>query len=135
MSKHRLPWFFLFLLMIAVVFQATTQNLNTASIIGQIKDESGAVLPSVTVTTTSPALQLQQVSAISDERGEYRLVELPLGTYEVTYTLPGFQGFETQRSASYRRIRRQDRCHVETGIGLREPDGGCGIPGHRRDIQ
>ena len=33
----------------------------TASIIGQVTDESGAVLPGVTVTATSPALQVPQV--------------------------------------------------------------------------
>jgi hypothetical protein len=94
MSKHVLVWCVLFLSVLGSVPQAGAQGLNTASIIGQVKDESGAVLPSVTVSASSPALQLQQVSAITDERGEYRLVELPLGTYEVTYTLPGFQGLK-----------------------------------------
>jgi hypothetical protein len=62
-----------------------------ASIIGQVTDESGAILPGVTVTATSPALQVPQVIAVSDDRGEYRLTPLPLGTYRVDYMLPGFQ--------------------------------------------
>jgi Carboxypeptidase regulatory-like domain/TonB dependent receptor-like, beta-barrel len=62
-----------------------------ASIIGQITDESGAVLPGVTVTATSPSLQLQQLAVVTNERGEYRLTPLPIGTYRVDYTLQGFQ--------------------------------------------
>src|SRR2546428_8271359 len=62
-----------------------------ASIIGQVTDDTGAVLPGVTVTATSPALQVPQVIAVSNERGEYRLTPLPLGTYAVEYVLAGFQ--------------------------------------------
>src|SRR5712692_1367735 len=64
---------------------------DDASIIGVIVDESGAVLPGVTVTATSPALQVKEVSVVSNERGEYRISSLPIGTYTVTYTLSGFQ--------------------------------------------
>jgi len=62
-----------------------------ATIFGQVTDASGAVLPGVTVTVTSPALQVPQVVAVTDERGDYRITPLPLGTYAVEYTLPGFQ--------------------------------------------
>ncbi len=62
-----------------------------ASIIGLVTDESGAALPGVTVTAASPSLQLGSVAAVSDERGQYRLSTLPIGTYEVTYALDGFQ--------------------------------------------
>src|SRR5580693_6673265 len=58
---------------------------------GQVTDESGAVLPGVTVTVTSPALQVPSVVAVTDSRGEYRLSPLPIGTYTVEFTLPGFQ--------------------------------------------
>src|SRR5712691_10235922 len=49
-----------------------------ASIIGQVTDDTGAVLPGVTIVATSPALQVQQVGGVSNERGEYRLTPLPL---------------------------------------------------------
>jgi outer membrane receptor protein involved in Fe transport len=64
---------------------------NEAGIVGQVTDESGAVLPGVTVTAISPALQLPQVVGVSNERGEYRLSPLPVGTYVVEYSLTGFQ--------------------------------------------
>ena len=63
----------------------------SASIIGQVVDDSGAVLPGVTVTATSPALQVPQVTFMTDGQGEYRLTPLPIGTYIVTYELSGFQ--------------------------------------------
>ena len=62
-----------------------------ASIIGQVMDESGAVLLGVTVTATSPALQVPQVTDVSNNRGEYRLSPLPIGTCTVEYSLQGFQ--------------------------------------------
>lgn len=62
-----------------------------ASIIGRVTDESGLEVPGVTVTAASPALQVGQVTAVTDARGNYRLAALPIGTYEVTYSLPGFQ--------------------------------------------
>lgn len=62
-----------------------------AGITGAVTDNSGAALPGVTVTATSPALQVPSVSAVTDERGVYRLTPLPIGTYSVEYELAGFQ--------------------------------------------
>ena len=64
---------------------------GSASIIGQVTDESGAVLPGVSVTATSPALQVPQVTAVTNEVGEYRLAPLPIGVFEVVFELAGFQ--------------------------------------------
>ena len=66
------------------------QGGTAATITGQVTDESGAVLPGVTVTATSPALQVPQITSVTDARGEYRLTPLPIGTYAVTYELSGF---------------------------------------------
>jgi hypothetical protein len=67
-----------------------------ASIIGQVTDQTGAVLPGVTVTATSPALQVPQVEVVTNEVGEYRVAPLPIGVYTVEYELPGFQGVRRQ---------------------------------------
>jgi hypothetical protein len=72
---------------VAAFAQASAQAIIT----GVVSDESGAVLPGVTVTATSPSLQVGQLTVVSDGAGEYRFGALPLGTYEVTYTLAGFQ--------------------------------------------
>ncbi len=62
-----------------------------ASIIGQVTDQSGGVLPGVTVTATSPALQVPQVTAVTNEVGEYRLAPLPIGVFQVAFELSGFR--------------------------------------------
>ena len=60
------------------------------SIIGAITDGTGAVLPGVTVTATSPALQVTQLVRVSEGSGDYRIPDLPPGEYRLTYELPGF---------------------------------------------
>src|SRR5438132_3950467 len=67
-----------------------------ASIIGQVTDNTGAILPGVTVTATSPALQVPSVTAVTDSLGEYRLSPLPIGIYMVTYELAGFQNLRRE---------------------------------------
>lgn len=76
----------------AVLAQTSVQ----ASIIGIVTDETGAVLPGVTITASSPALQLKRVTGVTDTHGEYRLSGLDIGLYEVTYSLDGFQGVKRE---------------------------------------
>ena len=66
-------------------------QVGTGSIVGQVSDESGGILPGVTVVAMSPALQVERVTTVTDERGEYRLTPVPIGTYTVEYQLSGFQ--------------------------------------------
>ena len=61
-----------------------------AAITGVVKDASGAVLPGVTVEAASPVLIEKVRSVVSDDTGQYRIVDLRPGTYVVTFTLPGF---------------------------------------------
>ena len=80
----------------ALVSSSAAGQTAGASIIGQVTDQSGAVLPGVTVTATSPALQVPQVTAVTNELGEYRLAPLPVGLYEVTFDLAGFRPGQRQ---------------------------------------
>jgi hypothetical protein len=61
-----------------------------AAIAGSARDASGAALPGVTVEAASPALIEKARTAVTDARGVYRIVNLPPGTYSVTFALPGF---------------------------------------------
>src|SRR6478609_9147016 len=67
-----------------------TAQTTSASINGTVTDKSGAVLPGVTVTAASPALQIGKLSAVTDGKGDYRLSPLPIGTYSLTFVLDGF---------------------------------------------
>jgi outer membrane receptor protein involved in Fe transport len=82
---------FISLLPLAAPAMAGQGAANPAGITGLVTDNSGAVLPGVTVTATSPALQVPSVTSVSDTRGEYRLSPLPIGTYTVLFELAGFQ--------------------------------------------
>jgi hypothetical protein len=61
-----------------------------SSITGVVKDSSGAVLPGVTVEASSPDLIEKVRTAVTDEAGRYRVVDLRTGTYAVTFSLTGF---------------------------------------------
>ncbi len=61
------------------------------SIAGSVKDPSGAVLPGVTVEASSPALIEKTRHAVSDSSGNYRITDLPPGSYTVAFTLTGFK--------------------------------------------
>jgi len=60
------------------------------SLAGTVRDASGGVLPGVTVEAASPVLIEKVRTATSDNAGQYRIENLPPGTYSLTYTLPGF---------------------------------------------
>ncbi|MCY4599169.1 MAG: carboxypeptidase regulatory-like domain-containing protein [Acidobacteria bacterium] len=57
---------------------------------GTVSDETGGVLPGVTVEARSPAIIEQVRTAVTDGNGQYLIVALEPGTYSVTYSLPGF---------------------------------------------
>jgi hypothetical protein len=69
---------------------AYAQAVGSASIRGRVTDESGAGVPGVTVTVSSPSLQLRERTAVSAQEGEYQIRSLPLGTYAVRVELAGF---------------------------------------------
>jgi len=65
------------------------QTRESAAIQGRVTDDTGAPLPGVTVTATSPAV-MGKPSAITNEDGRYRIRALLTGVYEVEATLSGF---------------------------------------------
>src|SRR4051794_33949233 len=76
--------------LLSVVAPATAQNITSSSIDGVVTDESGGALPGVTVTITSPALQVPAMTTVSDGQGRYRFIDLPRGTYQLRFELQGF---------------------------------------------
>jgi carboxypeptidase family protein len=57
---------------------------------GVVRDSSGGVLPGVTVEATSPALIERVRTAVTDNNGQYLIVDLRPGVYSVAFTLTGF---------------------------------------------
>ena len=61
-----------------------------ATIAGVVRDASAAVLPGVTVEATSDVLIEKSRAAVSDSTGQFRITDLPPGTYALTFSLQGF---------------------------------------------
>src|SRR5436853_2380704 len=68
---------------------------NNGAIQGQVKDQSGAVVPGTKVTATSPTLP-RPMEATSDSGGNYRFQSVPVGKYTVTATQSGFKTVSKQ---------------------------------------
>src|SRR6202044_1845497 len=79
----------LFLVALLTSFDAAGQEI-TGSIRGTVLDPSGAIVRDATVTAKQIETGLTRV-AVSDRQGEYVLVELPIGHYQLEVQANGFQ--------------------------------------------
>lgn len=64
------------------------------TMIGVVRDGSGAVLPGATITLTSESLPGGPVTAVTDAQGGYRVTGLPPGTYALSISLAGFSEYD-----------------------------------------
>ena len=69
----------------SLAFSQTT----TASLLGVVHDNSGAVLPDAAISALNVATGFER-SVASDSTGAYLLTNLPIGEYKVTATKQGF---------------------------------------------
>src|SRR6476659_7532906 len=86
---------FLTMLVGVLVLLTTTSasaQLSTAQLSGRVTDESGAVLPGVTVTATQTDTGLTR-NVTTDASGTYVLPNLPTGPYRLEASLQGFRTF------------------------------------------
>jgi hypothetical protein len=90
MHERARAWFGVVLTCLALSLPSAAGAQVLGTVAGNVKDASGAVLPGVTVEASSPALIEKTRTAVTDGSGQYRIVNLPPGTYTVTFTLPGF---------------------------------------------
>jgi len=62
---------------------------TTASLVGVVRDNSGAVIPQVEITAENAATSFTR-AILSDESGSYLITNLPVGEYTVTALKAGF---------------------------------------------
>ena len=74
----------------AVVVAPGTAHAQEAAISGTVTDTTGLVLPGVTVEARDAADGLSETT-VTDGTGMFTISALPSGTYEVRFTLSGFQ--------------------------------------------
>lgn len=82
--------FLIFLFALAVAVRTATAQ---SAIAGVVRDQSGLGLPGVGVEVSSPVLIEGTRSGVTDDHGQYRIVDLRPGTYRVIFTLAGFNTF------------------------------------------
>ncbi|HVO57006.1 MAG TPA: TonB-dependent receptor [Dongiaceae bacterium] len=66
----------------------------TGSILGEVHDQSGAVVAGVRIVVTNTQTNLSK-EAVSAADGSYRILALPAGTYNLVATASGFEEFST----------------------------------------
>src|SRR5579864_9178618 len=65
-------------------------QLPTGTILGTVKDSSGASIPGATVTVRNTETNLTK-TAMTEQDGSYRFPELAVGRYEITASAAGFR--------------------------------------------
>jgi len=90
MKQFRIP--LIGALSVLVSAGAAWAQLSTAQLSGRITDQSGAVLPGVTVTVTQTDTGLAR-TVVTNENGTYVLPNLPTGPYRLEAMLQGFRSY------------------------------------------
>src|SRR5947207_1318166 len=96
MRQSRKPLILVAAFVLAVSAAVPAAAQDTGTVTGTLVDQSGQVLPGVTVTLTNERTADSR-TLVSDERGEFAFRAVPPGLYTVRADLAGFRPFE-QRS-------------------------------------
>lgn len=72
---------------------ASTAQVSLGEISGYVRDDQGAAIAGAQITVTSPSLMGKR-QAQSGSRGEYRIINLPPGIYNLTITKENYEGQE-----------------------------------------
>ena len=86
-------------LLVALHSTALAQGRQTGTIRGSVVDAQGLVLPGVTVNVRSAALQGVR-STVTNINGNYQIVALPPGEYNVVFELSGFAAINETATVS-----------------------------------
>ncbi len=84
------------------VFLSLLLNVNaihaqfgSASVLGYVRDNSGAVIPEASVTLNNVATNVSQ-AAHTDKDGKYEFDSVPIGNYRISTQITGFEGSRTE---------------------------------------
>ncbi len=88
----RLPFAVLTTLALFCASSASAQIAAVGTVRGYVKDAQGGVLPGVTISATSATVPTP-ATAVTDEQGFFRLVDLPPADYRLQAELQGFSRY------------------------------------------
>jgi hypothetical protein len=81
--------FAIYILLLIPAVSAKAQ-FDTATVLGTVTDPSGAVVAHSNVVLHNTATAVEQ-TAVTDDRGEFRFVDISIGSYELKVTAKSFQ--------------------------------------------
>src|SRR5690349_22221203 len=87
--------FALAVLLLALLPAPVFAQFDTSTVLGSIKDSTGAVVPGATVTLKNVATGISS-TAVSDGEGNYQFLTVRVGTYTVRAELQGFSVAEAR---------------------------------------
>jgi hypothetical protein len=87
--RLRLPLLMLLFAVLTATAGIAQTDVTTSRISGTVEEASGSALPGVTIEATNTETGLVMVE-VTDERGFFRVLNLPTGTYTISATLEGF---------------------------------------------
>lgn len=106
--------FVLFTAWLALPRLGLAQN-TSGEIAGTVRDASGAVLPGVSITISSPATGMER-KLVTDSAGNYAAAQLPVGEYNIRAELSNFKTQLRERAA----LRVAERLRIDIGLELGE---------------
>src|ERR1700735_3250081 len=113
----------LFLMAICFASLNAAGQQITGSIRGTVLDPSGAIVRDATVTAKQIETGLTRV-AVSDRQGEYVLVELPIGHYQLEVQAKGFQKYLQQGISLDVNETAMVNIHLKLGAETQTVEGG-----------
>ena len=100
---------FILLLTASIAFAQATASLN-----GRVTDESGGVLPGVTVTVTQTDTGFTR-AVVTEDTGEWLVPNLPTGPYRLEVALQGFKTY--QQTGIVLQVAANPTINVVLGVG------------------
>ncbi|MBA4122644.1 MAG: carboxypeptidase regulatory-like domain-containing protein [Acidobacteria bacterium] len=83
-------YFTLILLMLFTLISVSKAQESSGKIVGTIVDQAGAVVPGAKVTVTNAGTQVSR-DTVTDEGGNFQVISVPVGTYQVSVERSGFK--------------------------------------------
>ena len=88
-NRHHLNALLLICALLLGTASAAYAQFDTATILGTVRDNTGAVVPGATVTLTGIDTGIV-TTKVTDENGAYEFATVRIGKYRVTAELAGF---------------------------------------------
>ncbi len=96
-------WLAIFALTLGV--SAGFAQVDTGTILGTVKDQSGAVVPGAKVTIVNQGTA-DSITTLSRSDGTYIVTPLKIGSYRISVELAGFKKEENAKMANHAGIQR-----------------------------